>query len=47
MVRDGYFYGIGSALATALIIWLIGMASRRAVCHPRAAPWSFLPLVLS
>ncbi|MGA7686872.1 MAG: phosphatidylserine decarboxylase [Terriglobales bacterium] len=38
MVRDGYFYGIGSALATALIIWLVGW--------PRAVPYAIPVLLL-
>jgi phosphatidylserine decarboxylase len=37
MVRDGYFYGIGSAIATALIIWLAGW--------PRGVPYA-VPIVL-
>jgi phosphatidylserine decarboxylase len=38
MVRDGYFYGIGSALATALIIWLAGW--------PRGVPYAIPVLLL-
>jgi len=37
MVRDGYFYGIASAVATALIIWLAGW--------PRAIPYA-VPVLL-
>jgi|HubBroStandDraft_6_1064221.scaffolds.fasta_scaffold285100_2 phosphatidylserine decarboxylase len=38
MVRDGYFYGIGSAIATALIIWLVGW--------PRGVPYAVPELLL-
>ena len=37
MVRDGYFYGLGSATATALIIWFAGW--------PRALPF-IIPVFL-
>src|SRR5580704_14472427 len=37
MVRDGYFYGIGSAIAVGVIIWLAGW--------PRAVPY-IIPLLL-
>jgi len=38
MVRDGYYYGIGSAIATALIIWLTGW--------PRGVPYAVPVLLL-
>ena len=37
MVRDGYFYGIGSAIAVGVIIWLAGW--------PRAVPY-VIPVLL-
>lgn len=38
MVRDGYFYGVGSAIATALILWLAGW--------PRGVPYAVPVLLL-
>jgi phosphatidylserine decarboxylase len=38
MVRDGYFYGIGTAVAAGVIIWLAGW--------PRAVPYAIPVLLL-